>query len=261
LDRGKSHWKDRPVFDSFRGATDEMSEAAKSDGRDGQFETLEDLSEAFYYNRWIFKMMEPHLGSRVLEVGCGIGNMTGFLAVNRSVLAVDIHEGYLREARKKFKNQPKVSFKKIDLTQNLHSARSFRPDTVVCVNVFEHLKQDEGFLQKCLRLLPKGGRLLLFVPAIPALYGTMDEHYGHFRRYSKSGLIEKTARNGYATLQCRYLNLLGILGWWWNGRVLKKKIIPKGQILLYNQIIRWAAPVEKYLPRPIGLSIFYAGQK
>lgn len=233
----------------------------RAPNRDPQFETLEDLSEAFYYNRWIFRMMEPYLGQRILEVGCGIGNMTEFMAEGREILAVDMHVGYLSEGRRRFRGRSNVFFKKMDLSNGLGQARTFKPDTIVCVNVFEHLKEDEGFLRDCFRLLPPGGKLLLFVPALSILFGSMDRHYGHFRRYSKSQLLKVTGRNGFLVLNSRYLNLLGILGWWWNGNVLKRKIIPRRQILLYNQIIRWAAPFEKYLPRPIGLSVFYAGQK
>lgn len=228
---------------------------------DGQLETLDDLSEAVHYNRWIYGMMEPYLGDHVLELGCGIGNITALLAEGRKVLAVDIHKGYLQQARARLRDSRNVFFKKIDLEKDLLSLRNFKPDTIVCVNVFEHIEGDVLFLRECFKILRPGGRLLIFVPALQVLFGSMDVQYGHFRRYSKHELGAKAASCGFSALTCRYLNLLGVLGWWWNGKILKRSIVPRAQILLYDQIIRWIAPIEKWFPKPIGLSLFFAGQK
>jgi len=228
---------------------------------DGQLETLDDLSEATHYNHWIYTLMEPYLGQRVLEVGCGIGNMTRLLAKGRHVLAVDIHPGYLERARRTLKNEKNVSFKKINLEKNLSPVKKFKPDTIVCINVFEHIQGDVLFLKECRKLLPPRGRVLIFVPALPFLFGSMDAHYGHFRRYSMTGLKKKMSGNRFNVLKCRYLNLLGVFGWWWNGIVLKKPIVPRAQILIYDKIIRWVALVEKWLPKPIGLSLFCVGEK
>ena len=228
---------------------------------DGQLETLDDLSEAVHYNRWIYEMMEPYLGWRVLEVGCGIGNMTRLLAGDRQVLGVDIHPGYVAKAQKNLGKNKNVSFRVLNLEKKITTLGKFKPDTIVCINVLEHIQGDVGFLKECLRLLPPGGRLVIFVPALPYLFGSMDAHYGHFRRYWKDELNRKMEAQGFRILKSRYLNFLGVFGWWLNGRVLKKTIIPRGQILLYDQIIRWVAPFEKWLPRPLGLSLFCVGRK
>ena len=230
-------------------------------GRDGQLETLDDLSGAVHYNRWIYGMMEPYLGRKVLEVGCGIGNLTELLSEGREVLGVDLQERYLKLARERLWDRRNVHFQKVNLEKKLPSFGSFRPDTIVSSNVLEHIRDDEGFLHECHRLLPRGGRLLSFVPAQPFLYGSMDRHYGHYRRYTRIELDQKMRANGFEVAQSRYLNLLGVFGWWWNGKVLQKKIVPKGQILLYDRILRWVVLVEKWLPKPIGLSLFCAGVK
>lgn len=228
---------------------------------DGQRETLDDLNEAVNYNRWIYQSVMPYLGKRILEVGCGTGNITGFLSQGRQVMAADIHEGYLVEAKKRWGGKKNVRFRKFDLEKGLHAFKSFRPDTIISVNVLEHIEKDELFLRESFRLLPEGGRLLIFVPAFQWLYGTMDASYGHHRRYTKRSLRQRMEKAGFQIGFSRYLNLLGVLGWFVNGRVLRCEIIPKGQMLLYDRILKWVVPVEKFLPKPIGLSLVSVGHK
>jgi|SRR5579872_2128920 len=238
-----------------------MRASGLKDSWDGQLETLDDLSEAVHYNHWIYGMMEPYLGAKVIEIGCGIGNMTGLLGQGRKVLGIDIHPGYVQQARLRLKKKKNISFRVVNMGKRFPSFSGFKPDTIVCINVFEHIQADTRFLKECFKLLPPQGRMLIFVPALPFLFGSMDASYGHFRRYDKEELNSKMTSAGFSVLKCRYLNLLGVLGWWWNGKVLKKPIVPKSQILLYDKIIRWIAPVEKWLPKPIGLSLFCAGVK
>lgn len=135
--------------------------------KDAQLETLEDLSEAVNYNHWIYGMLRPHLGKRILEIGCGTGNITGHLSQHGKVLAVDTHEGYLAEARKRLKGMPKVAFRKVDLEKQISSLRSFRPDTIVCVNVLERLSGDRRVLSHCFDLLPPRGPVPGLCPGPP----------------------------------------------------------------------------------------------
>jgi SAM-dependent methyltransferase len=228
---------------------------------DGQRETLDDLSAAVHYNQWIYEMLRPHLGNRILEIGCGTGNLTGFFARHGQVLASDVHLGYLKEARQRLKGIKHVSFQKINLDHQLPALKRFGADTIVCVNVLEHIKDDHRVLLQCLRLLKPGGKLLLFVPALPYLFGSMDESYGHFRRYSRPELMEKVGKAGFQVDYCRYLNLLGVPGWWLNGKVLKRKIIPKAQMMLYDRVVSFTSKIERFLPKPIGLSLFCVGLK
>jgi hypothetical protein len=89
----------------------------------------------------------------------------------------------------------------------------------------------------------------------------MDSSYGHFRRYYQEELNEKVSAAGFEIKYCRYLNLLGILGWWLNGKIFKRKIIPKGQMMLYDHIVWFSQKIEHFLPKPIGLSLFCVGLK
>lgn len=238
-----------------------MASSPQKQKWDGQRESLDDLSEAVHYNEWIYKMVRHHLGHRTLEIGCGTGNLTGSLSRHGQVLAVDVHPGYLQAARKRWGRQKNVRFQKVDLSRDLRSLKKFRADTILCVNVLEHLSDDHAVLTRCHELLPPGGKLLLFVPAFQFLFGSMDETYGHFRRYSLPDLKTKMERAGFSVVYGRYLNLLGVLGWWINGKVLRKKIIPRSQMLLYDKILVFSSLVERYLPKPLGLSVFCVGKK
>ncbi len=210
-------------------------------------------------------MMTPFLGNRVLEIGCGTGNITGLLSgpggKRRVILGVDIHGEYLERARIRHRGVPGIRFERVDLEKGLGRLRRFRPDTILCVNVLEHIRTDVTLLKDCFRLLPLGGRLLAFVPALPSLYGSMDETYGHFRRYGKRDLESRVRIAGFRVEFSRYLNLLGILGWWWNGKVLRRPTVPKGPMMMYDRIVAFTRHFERYLPRPVGLSLFCAGQK
>lgn len=228
---------------------------------DGQRETLDDLSSAVHYNQWIYDMLRPHLGSHILEIGCGTGNLTGFFARHGKVLATDVNDGYIKEARRKLNRTKNVSILKVNLERPLAHLKHFGADTLVCVNVLEHIRRDRAVLDQCLRLLQPGGKLLLFVPAFQCLFGSMDQSYGHFRRYSRAEVEEKITRAGFQVEYCRYLNLLGVAGWWWNGKILKRKIIPKSQMMLYDGVVRFSSKIERFLPKPIGLSLFCVGSK
>ena len=230
-------------------------------GWDGQRETLEDLSQAVHYNRWIHGLMEPFLGRRILEIGCGTGNMTLRLAEKARVLAMDIQEDYLEAARRNLRGVRGIRIANLSRPGGKALQKAFRPDTLVYVNILEHLQDDGSVLREGWKLLPRGGKVLVFVPALPWLYGSMDRTYGHHRRYTLRGLEGLLGRSGFRVLSSRYLNLLGILGWWLNGKVLKRAIVPKGQMLLYDQVVRFVGRFERFLPRPIGLSIFCAAVK
>jgi 2-polyprenyl-3-methyl-5-hydroxy-6-metoxy-1,4-benzoquinol methylase len=134
-----------------------MSHEKSGRKNDWQLETLDNLSKAFNYNEWIFNLTKPHLGKRILEVGCGVGNMTLYLT-DRIVLGVDIDPDYLNIARKKFKGKRNINFRLVDLEKGLKYFKKFEPDTIVCINVLEHIRRDEKFIGECESILSPGGK-------------------------------------------------------------------------------------------------------
>jgi SAM-dependent methyltransferase len=117
--------------------------------------------------------------------------------------------------------------------------RRERIDTIVCLNVLEHIEEDAASLADFASVLEPGGRLVLLVPAMPALYGSLDVHLNHFRRYDRAPLGELVTRAGFDVQTLRYLNRPGVFGWWLNSRVLKRRVLPRGQLAAF----RWIQPL------------------
>jgi len=130
------------------------------------------------------RVIEPYLGQRILEIGAGIGNISRQLPKRELLTVSDIDETYLRLLEDAFRGNELTQVIRLDLGSDEDSARvSERYDTIVCLNVLEHIRDDESALRRMRTLLAPKGRLVLLVPQYPALYGAYDRELGHFRRY------------------------------------------------------------------------------
>ena len=215
------------------------------------------------YNSWLFEQCEPHLGKRVLEMGSGVGNITNFLLDRERVVATDVLEPHLRELDREFGNFPNVRVARLDFNDPASVeaiARAEDVDTVLSMNVLEHIENDRRALQGCFEVLRRGGRLVLLVPAHQALYSAMDRNIEHFRRYNLRPLCEMVERAGFRVMEERYLNMLGAIGWFVNGRVLRRQLLPSRQLRIFNFVIKLLA-LEKWFRPPFGLSILLVAEK
>ncbi len=196
--------------------------------------TLERLAAAPNYNRWMFDRLRPWIGQHVLEVGSGIGNLSAFLQDRERVVLTDTEPWYLDRLRERF-------------------------DTVICLNVLEHVEDDRESLAVMRRLLAPGGRLVLLVPALAALYGSLDRALGHCRRYGRGDVTAKLREGGLRPIHVEYFNLAGIPGWWLTGRVLRRSLIPTASLRWFDALVplfRW----ERLLPWRIGQSLIVIGE-
>jgi len=224
--------------------------------------TLSLMERAMTYHQWIYEKISPFLGGDILEVGCGIGNLTGFLLDHGKVLISDVNEKYLQVAGEKFRGHPnlKGSFR-WDIREKLAENFSNSFDTIVCLNVLEHLEDDEGVLNNFFDSLPKGGRLILLVPALKGLYNRLDREIGHFRRYSKKELTRKITLSGFRILFLTYFNLFGIVGWFLNGTLLRRSLLPERQVRIFNRMTPFFIKLEKAIPIQLGQSLMVVGEK
>jgi ubiquinone/menaquinone biosynthesis C-methylase UbiE len=214
---------------------------------------LENLKLADRYNNWIFEQIKPHLGNAVLEVGCGNGNFTVFLAQQcQQVTGIDLNQEYTDLAKKRLGKQSKVTIIQGDVTK-FQTENMF--DTIVMLDVLEHIENDVAILQQLNKLLTPGGKLIIKVPALNYIYGEMDRAIGHYRRYNKKTLIDLYKKANLARPLIWYFNLIGIPGWWLNSKILKRTNPPTQQVSLFNKVVPVLSLIESAISLPVGLSL------
>lgn len=221
--------------------------------------TLERMAEAPRYNRWMFDRLRRWVGRRVLEIGAGIGNMSAFFADRERVVLTDTEDYYLTRLRERFAGKPQLTVAALRLPAVAPPLKAERLDTVVCLNVLEHIEDDRASLAAMHDLLEPGGRLVLLVPSLRVLYGTLDEALGHFRRYTPKELSTKLGDAGFRVRHLEYFNLAGVPGWWFTGRVLRRRIIPTGALRWYEALVPLFR-LESLLPWRIGQSLIAIGE-
>jgi SAM-dependent methyltransferase len=128
-------------------------------------------------------------------------------------------------------------------------------DTIVCLNVLEHIEDDARALRHMFDLLQPGGKLLLFVPAGRYLFGHLDRALGHYRRYELDGLRRLVRAQGFVIDDASYMNAAGIPGWFLASRVLRRSTPPRGLLWLFNQLMPLFIRVEEAIRLPFGQSI------
>lgn len=225
---------------------------------------LQALTGAKNYYRWILTYFAPYLGKRVVEVGAGIGTLSEFLLQSPDVLKlvlVEPGDNLFPLLQQRFARNARIQLVHgylEDLSGTTHDA----VDSVVLVNVLEHIAADEVSLQAAYQLLVPEGALLLFVPALPQLYGTLDEAFGHFRRYTKPLLAHKLQQAGFSRVSLRYMNFPGVITWFLAGKVLRRRTLRPQDVRLYDQWgVPWLSRLEKHWEPPIGQSLIAIARK
>ncbi len=225
--------------------------------------TLARMGRLDGYNRWLVGLFERSVGLRVLEIGAGFGNMTRHMTGRELVVASDLDPVALEYLRGSFRDEPGVRIASYSFPlgeAERAELRSLAIDTVVCLNVLEHIERDTATLSDLFALLSPGGRLILIVPALRKLYGSLDEHLHHFRRYEKAELEEKVRAAGFELEDVRFLNRPGILGWWVNGRLLRRRVLPSSQLAAFKLLLPILKREEAH-PPSVGMSLLAIARK
>ena len=198
-------------------------------------------------------------GRKILEVGCGTGNLLQFLYDDKVELSgSDYSDIYLSKAREK---NPKIKFFKADLLQKkswIHLENEF--DSVIASEVIEHIEDDLEALNTIHKILKPDGILVLTVPAFNSLYSSLDKKIGHYRRYSKKSICNVVKKAGFRVERIRYWNLLGMIGWLITFKILKKDLKTAERTSLGSILGLWLK-FESLIPMPIGLTIFVQARK
>lgn len=220
-------------------------------------DTLDNLDDVTgQYAAWIGEMLEPHLGTHVVEVGAGHGTITEQMRKpGRTVVASDLAPRCIEVLQQRFGDAEDVTVMQGGL-EELTTA----PDSVVLVNVLEHVAEDVALLSKIRTTLRPGGKVLLYVPALPVLYSDFDRRIGHVRRYRRSTLGTAMSRAGLEVESMRYVNAPGLLAWWLVVKKLGMTPTDRGLAGVYDRLV---VPLVKRLEAdrevPFGQSLLAVG--
>jgi len=181
------------------------------------------LPEAVRYHRYLYDRLSGALGRRVWEIGAGHGQYTDLLLEDgREVLASDVDTEMVAGLQaRRHGYRERLSVAQVDLRdeRSITDCASWLPDSVLCLNVLEHIPEDERAVGWLHRHLPAGCRAVFLTPALPALYGFMDSEAGHVRRYTRKSLAGVFSRAGWAIEKDFYMNPVGGLGWFFRNRI------------------------------------------
>jgi 2-polyprenyl-3-methyl-5-hydroxy-6-metoxy-1,4-benzoquinol methylase len=220
---------------------------------DAQEFWLKQLGGTSAINDWYFSKFSEHLGSRILEIGCGVGTFTRLMGeTGARVHGLDINHDFVEMAARATDNIAGVTIELADVT-NRDWDKDY--DTVVALDVIEHIEDDIAMLKTMYDALDPGGRIVIKVPAMPSIHGSLDEVVGHYRRYTIQTISHALTTAGFKNIQVDYFNTLGIIGWWINGRLLKRQVPPAGQVKMFEILLPIVKFLDRISPNRLGLSL------
>jgi ubiquinone/menaquinone biosynthesis C-methylase UbiE len=225
---------------------------------------LETMQEARRYMDHVFGLVRKFVGSRVLEIGPGIGTITSRLVdVAEFIVGIEPNLNCAARIQEAIGRHPRFTLRVCHFEEcDAAELASLRFDSVLCVNVLEHIADDVSALKAFKRILVPGGRVIAFVPALQAAYGPLDAELGHHRRYSKRTLRAAFDDAGLELIRLRYTNPIGLAGWMYNAHISKSTKHSAEQLKLFEALVApWALPLERLVPPPIGLSLVAVGAK
>jgi SAM-dependent methyltransferase len=223
---------------------------------------LDAMAAAPNYYRAIYDWLRPYLGRTTLEVGAGVGTFSQLLADDPTIHTLTLLEPA--------KNNFPVLANRFAADDHVNTFQGFLEDfdsevrfeAIVLINVLEHVANDRAFLEAALRRLAPGARILLFVPALPFLFGSLDRAFDHHRRYTRRSLRLRLKEAGFRVHRLNYVNLPGIVSWFLMGRVLHKRSLGVKDVALYDRlVIPWAMKLERLIPPPLGQSLLAVGER
>jgi SAM-dependent methyltransferase len=223
---------------------------------DPRVEIQASLERASNYNRWIGDQARAAIGRRVLDAGCGSGNITRQLLDRDQVVAVDVWDDFVGTMERNFAGAPNLAVHRFDLADPAmtEALLPYELDSAICANVLEHVEDHRAALTNIGAALRPGSPIFLLVPAFPALYGEHDRADHHFRRYTKRSLRETVAPLPLEIESSRYMNLPGFFAWFLLVRLMRRRL-NEDAIGFYDRLIPAIRAVEKRVRPPFGQTL------
>jgi SAM-dependent methyltransferase len=210
------------------------------------------------YLRWVADLCAPHLGTSVLEVGAGRGSVTQHLVEGRRVVATDLSVSSVEAMQRRFADVPNVEVRRADL-RTWDPGRTF--DSLLMVNVLEHIRDDVGALVSLRRFVRPGGSVVIYVPAMNGLYGKWDEHVRHFRRYSKWRLHQVMRQASLHPVELRYANMLAMPAWVAFSMLMRFDADGRHSLSIWDRtVVPTTRFIESRVRVPFGLNLLGVGR-
>lgn len=219
--------------------------------------TLDVMSEASWYNKWLYDYFKKYIHGDILEVGGGIGNFVDLLKKRGNLTSIDINIDYL----KKLRNGKNIDAGFGDIEKGKYFFKNKKYDSIICFNVLEHINDDKKALKNMNKLLKKGGKLILLVPAYQFLYSKLDKEIGHFRRYTLKEIDKKIKNVGFKKIKSNYLNWWSVFGWLIFVKLLNGKSMPSAPVKIFDFFGKLMLFPEKIITSPFGLSVISVSEK
>lgn len=204
------------------------------------------------YNMWQASKLRPFVKGTTLEVGSGVGSITKFF-YNEDFWGLDVNSDYVLECNKTFGKHFRVG----DITSTSYWKSNFF-DTVLMVNVLEHVEDDVVALDNVNVMLKNEGLLVGLYPAHSFLWSGVDVADGHFRRYSKRDLKQKFRSCGFEIIKFESFNFVGFFGWLWH-KWRNLSVHSKNDLGMFDKIVPLIKFFDKFVP--FGLSYFVVAKK
>lgn len=224
--------------------------------------TLDAMEQAPQFNAWMYESVRPWLGSRIAELGVGRGNMSKFIRRHENVLLTDYRLDYLTELKRRWSEQRGLQIAKLDMTAraDYEQLREFAPDSVVFLNVLEHIEDDRAVLRNLAATVPASCRIVVLVPFGMKLFSEFDRALGHFRRYEKGELEAKMREAGLEVETQFFFNKIGIFAWYVANTLGGQKALKPWQLKLYGFLTPIFRVLDSILPTS-GLSTVVVGRR
>ncbi len=209
------------------------------------------LARAPRFNMWMADAIRPFLGDRVLEIGSGVGNLSRALTPRVHYVASDINPLYLQTLANLASDRPYLKASYCDVSDlGSFPATDGGYDSVICLNVLEHVDDDRGSLNNIKAMLADTGCAIILVPQGPRNFGTLDKVLGHQRRYTVETLRALAAGCGLEIRELIEFNRVGTIAWFLNGRILRRHSFGLAQVWMLNLITPLMRVLDKVVPIP-----------
>ncbi len=238
---------------------------AKSDNFDYEGADLEAMIGADNYYSWILNSIRPYLGNNIVEIGAGVGSFSKLLLKAKPKKLTLIEPSKMFQGLKDnvhSTDSTRITFLNGYLQTEKNKLKKDRPDTIVYINVMEHIKNDKLEIKQAAELLKKGGHLIIFVPALQSLYSNFDKSIDHYRRYTKADLYELLTEAGLEVEKSQYMDMVGVIPWWTSFVIMKRTTLVPFLVKTYDRFfIPIIRRVESIIHAPVGKNVLVVGRK